>query len=231
MKAMVLAAGRGERMRPLTDETPKPLLPVAGKALIEYSLENLASAGYSDIVINVAYLGRQIKDFCGDGRRWNLSIQYSDEGDCALETAGGIAKALPLLDQKPFLVVNADIICNYPLAKLRSKVIDLAHLVLINNPQHHPGGDFGLDFDNKVTERAEEKFTFSGVGVYHPDLFANIPATKPLKLRSVLDQAIQLGKISGEYFEGSWLDIGTPERLQDVSNEILRHFKLVPYPG
>lgn len=219
MKAMILAAGRGERMRPLTDVMPKPLLPVAGKALIEYSLENLAKAGFNDIVINVAYLGQQIKDFCGDGKRWQVDIHYSDEGDTALETAGGIAKALPLLGNEAFLVVNADIIFDYPLAHLQHKAVELAHLVLIENPPHHPQGDFALDVQGGVSEHGAVKRTFSGIGVYHPALFADVSADRPSKLRPILNQAIQQGKVSGEYFDGLWLDIGTPQRLQHVSDK------------
>ncbi|MCK9609115.1 MAG: nucleotidyltransferase family protein [Methylomonas sp.] len=217
MKAMILAAGRGERMRPLTDHTPKPLLQVAGKALIEYSLERLAGAGFTDIVINVAYLGRQIRDYCGDGSRWRVRIEYSDEGAQALETAGGIAKALPLLGDQPFLVVNADILFDYPLAALRDKSIDLAHLVLIDNPPHHPQGDFCLQESGSLSESGQPKFTFSGIGVYHPGLFADMRAGQALKLRPVLNRAMQQGQVTGEYFNGLWLDIGTPERLRAIS--------------
>lgn len=220
MKAMILAAGRGERMRPLTDTMPKPLLPVAGKALIEYSLENLAKAGFNEIVINVAYLGQQIKNYCGDGKRWQVAIEYSDEGDTALETAGGIAKALPLLGNDAFLVVNADIIFDYPLARLQHKAIDLAHLVLIDNPPHHPQGDFILDTQGKVSEHGTEKLTFSGIGIYHPILFAGVSINRPLKLRPILNQAMRQGKVSGERFDGLWQDIGTPQRLQQVTDLI-----------
>lgn len=217
MKAMILAAGRGERMRPLTDRTPKPLLQVAGKALIEYSLEKLAAAGFTDIVINVAYLGRQIREYCGDGSRWRVSIEYSEEGGQALETAGGIAKALPLLGGRPFLVVNADILFDYPLAGLRDKAVDLAHLVLIDNPPHHPQGDFCLQPNGLLSEAGLPKFTFSGIGVYHPDLFAGVPIGQALKLRPVLNWAMQQGRVAGEHFGGLWLDIGTPERLREIS--------------
>ncbi|PPD31920.1 MAG: mannose-1-phosphate guanylyltransferase [Methylomonas sp.] len=213
MKAMILAAGRGERMRHLTEDTPKPLLKVAGKALIEYSLEALAKAGFTEIVINVAYLGHQIKTYCGNGSRWGVSIQYSDEGETALETAGGIAKALPLLGQDPFLVVNADILFDYPLAELRHKHIDWAHLVMIDNPPHHPQGDFCLQTDGTLSEQGEPKFTFSGIGVYHADMFADVPVGQPLKLRPLLNAGMQQQRINGEYFNGLWRDIGTPERL------------------
>ncbi len=215
MKALIFAAGRGERMRPLTDHTPKPLLKVAGKPLIECSIVNLANAGFDDIVINVAYLGQQIKEFCGDGERWSVSIHYSDEGDTALETAGGIAKALPLLGEGRFLAINSDIVCDYPLATLRDKSFDLAHLVMINNPAHHPQGDFSLDCNGCLSESGEEKLTFSGIGIYNSALFVGIPH-EPLKLRPVLSQAMTECRISGEKFDGHWLDIGTPERLREL---------------
>ncbi|QWF71723.1 nucleotidyltransferase family protein [Methylomonas paludis] len=216
MKAMILAAGRGERMRPLTDTTPKPLLQAGTKTLIEYSLENLAGAGFTDIVINLAHLGEQIRRFCGNGQRWGLHIAYSDEGDTALETAGGIRHALPLLGDAPFLVVNADVICAYPLAQLRTKTIALAHLVLIDNPAHHPQGDFQLNVDGSLTETGGSKLTFSGIGIYHPALFSDIPAG-PYKLRPVLEQAMRQAQVSGEYYQGLWLDIGSPQRLAEVS--------------
>ena len=218
MKALIFAAGRGERMRPLTDTTPKPLLKVAGKALIEYTLENLADAGFKDIVINLAYLGEQIQAFCGTGARWNLSIQYSDEGQTALETAGGIVKALPLLGVKPFLAINSDILCDYPLASLRDKAIDDVHLVMIDNPPHHPEGDFGLDAEGYLSVQADSKLTFSGIGVYQPDLFRAIPIA-PLKLRPMLEQAIQQRRATAERFNGLWVDIGTPERLSAIDSE------------
>lgn len=220
MKAMILAAGRGERMRPLTDAMPKPLLKVGGKALLEYCLENLAKAGFYEIVINVAYLGRQIMDYCGDGSRWGVTIQYSDEGECALETAGGIVKALPLLGLEPFIVVNADILFDYPLSALRDKTTELAHLVMIDNPAHHPHGDFCLNNNGLLSEQGLEKLTFSGIGVYHPDLFSGVEVGKPLKLRPILSEAMRQGKVSGERFGGLWLDIGTPQRLQEVNDSL-----------
>jgi len=220
MKAMILAAGRGERMRPLTDSKPKPLLKLADKALIEYCLENLVAAGFVDIVINVAYLGHQIIEYCGDGSRWQASIQYSDEGQTALETAGGIAKALPLLGDSPFLVVNADILFDYPLASLRKRSIELAHLVLIDNPPHHPQGDFCLQETGFLSEQGAQKLTFSGIGVYDPALFAEVKVGQALKLRPLLQQAMRMGKVSGEYFGGLWCDIGTPQRLQEVAGSL-----------
>jgi MurNAc alpha-1-phosphate uridylyltransferase len=217
MKALVFAAGRGERMRPLTDTTPKPLLKAGGKALIEYSIENLAKAGFRDVVINVAYLGQQIIDYCGDGSRWGVSIAYSDEGDTALETAGGIVKALPLLGQQPFLAINSDIICDYPLAQLRGRQFDLAHLVMIDNPPHHPQGDFSLDSTGLLSEQGDNKLTFSGIGLYRPELFAGL-SVEPMKLRPVFNAAMQSQRISGERFTGTWIDIGTPERLNELDS-------------
>ena len=219
MKAMILAAGRGERMQPLTDTTPKPLLKVAGKPLIEYCIENLVAAGFTQLVINLSHLGQQIRDYCGNGSQWGAVISYSDEGEAALETAGGIAYALPLLGDQPFLVINADIICDYPLAELRNKQFDLAHLVLIDNPPHNPQGDFSLN-QNMLSEIGAEKFTFSGIGIYHPDLFKSI-AFGPLKLRPVLNQAMQDQRISGEKFDGLWMDIGTPARLKEIEAVLL----------
>lgn len=207
-------------MRPLTDRTPKPLLKAGGKTLIEYSIENLLNAGFKDIVINIAHLGWQIRDYCGNGQRWGVSIHYSDEGDTALETAGGIAFALPLLGEQPFLVVNADILCDFPLACLRNRRIDLAHLIMIDNPAHHPQGDFMLDQDGRLweqdLEQETEKLTFSGIGVYHPALFADIPPG-PVKLRPILCAAMQNHLVGGTKHSGLWLDIGTPERLQAIS--------------
>ena len=216
MKAMILAAGRGERMRPLTDTTPKPLLKAGDKTLIEHSIDNLLKAGFNEIVINIAHLGWQIKEYCGNGERWGVTINYSDEGETALETAGGIAKALPLLGQNPFLVVNADIIYDFPLIKLRDKAINLAHLVLIDNPPHHPTGDFCLHENGLLSEHGVDKLTFSGIGLYAPALFANIQPG-PLKLRPILNSAMQREQVSGEKHTGLWLDIGTPERLKEIN--------------
>jgi MurNAc alpha-1-phosphate uridylyltransferase len=211
MKALILAAGRGERMRPLTDATPKPLLLVAGKPLIEYTIEVLVAEGITDLVINLSHLGEQIQQVIGNGTRFNAKINYSQEGENALETAGGIIHALPLLDDSPFLVVNGDIASNYPFHQLIHKKIDLAHLVLIENPQHHSQGDFGLE-KGIVKKQADEYFTFSGIGLYHPDLFADTPPGKS-KLAPLLRSAMQQNRVSGELHNGFWMDIGTPERL------------------
>jgi MurNAc alpha-1-phosphate uridylyltransferase len=215
MKAMILAAGRGERMRPLTDRIPKPLLSVAGKPVIEHTIKQLASAGFNDIVINHAHLGKQIEEKLGDGHRLDASISYSPEGEQALETAGGIIKALHLMGDDVFLVVNGDIATDFPFILLKNVAVDLAHLVLVNNPMHHDQGDFGLDSDGIVMDNSIDKFTFSGIGVYRPELFRRIPAGKS-KLGPLLRQAIPERRVSGQKFNGFWMDIGTPERLQEL---------------
>ena len=216
MKAMILAAGRGERMRPLTDHTPKPLLKVAGRALIEHTISQLVAGGYTDIVINHAHLGQQIVDYLGDGQRYGASIQYSPEGELGLETAGGIINALPLLGQGVFLVVNADIATDFAYAQLHKLKLDLAHLVLIDNPTHHPQGDFGLDNLGQVGMHLSERLTFSGIGLYHTDLFEGLESGSR-KLGVLLREAVEVGRVSGQYFPGFWMDIGTPERLQALA--------------
>jgi len=217
MKAMILAAGRGERMRPLTDHTPKPLLPVAGKTIIEHTINQLISEGFNDIIINHAHLGQQIEDHLGSGQQFGASIQYSPEGEQGLETAGGIINALPLLGDGVFLVVNGDIATDFPFAELKNQTVDLAHIVLVDNPQHHPQGDFCLDNTGKVIENCPEKLTFSGIGLYRPELFSNIPAGSS-KLGPLLRQAIAKQCVSGQKFSGFWMDIGTPERLQELNS-------------
>jgi len=215
MKAMILAAGRGERMRPLTDRTPKPLLLAAGKPLIQHTIEQLVAAGFNDIVINHAHLGLQIEDYLGNGSRLGANISYSSEGGQALETAGGIINALHLLGDEVFLVVNGDIATDFPFAELKNQAVDLAHLVLVDNPTHHPEGDFGLNKSGRVVTNTAEQFTFSGIGLYRPELFDSIPAG-PSKLGPLLRQAIANGRVSGQKMDGFWMDIGTPERLQEL---------------
>lgn len=215
MKAMILAAGRGERMRPLTDYTPKPLLPVAGRPLIEHTLRQLVAAGFTDIVINHAHLGRQIETYLGDGRQFDAVINYSPEGEQGLETAGGIIHALHLLGDAPFLVVNGDIATDFPFARLKNLNLDLAHLVLVENPEHHRQGDFGLDKAGLVTEHGTPKFTFSGIGVYRPELFENTPPGTR-KLAPLLRAAMTEQHVSGQTYDGFWMDIGTPQRLQEL---------------
>lgn len=218
---MILAAGRGERMRPLTDTTPKPLLKAAGKALIEYHIERLAAAGFAELVINHAHLGAQIEAALGDGSRWGLSIRYSPEGQ-ALETGGGIFRALPLLGTEPFLVINGDIWSDYNLAALpKLRPNDLAHLLLVENPQHNPAGDFRLQQGRVLNQKAPDALTFSGIGLYRPELFDGCTqgafALAPL-LRKAMDQ----GRVSGELYQGTWLDIGTPERLGQLEQILKR---------
>ncbi len=214
MRAMILAAGRGERMRPLTDHTPKPLLLIGGKPLIVWHLERLAKAGYKEIVINHAHLGEQIESTLGSGGSFGLHIQYSPE-KTALETAGGIANALPLLGENPFLVVNGDVFCEIDFANLHLDKDKLAHLVLVDNPPQHSQGDFALE-NSKVKNMGTQKLTFSGIGVYHPDLFSNIRHGEAAKLAPLLRQAMAEEKVTGQYFQGVWHDIGTPERLSAI---------------
>lgn len=215
MKAMILAAGRGERMRPLTDVTPKPLLKVAGEPLIECHLRALRDAGIREIVINVAYLGQKIIDALGDGRTFHLNIGYSNEGETPLETAGGIIQALPQLGHEPFLVVNADIWTDFPFQSLPRQINGLAHLVMVDNPVHHPKGDFAL-IDGALHAEGTRKLTYSGIGLYHPELFAGCtPGKRPLL--PLLQKAMRAGQVSGQHFTGRWSDIGTPERLHALN--------------
>jgi MurNAc alpha-1-phosphate uridylyltransferase len=220
MKAMILAAGRGERMRPLTDSTPKPLLEVGGKPLIVWHLERLARAGFHDVVINHAYLGEQIEMRLGNGAPWGLSIHYSAEGT-ALETAGGIAKALPLLGDTPFLVVNGDTFTDIDFQRLHDVLApnQLAHLVLVDNPVQHPAGDFVLQ-GNQVMPDGDARLTFSGTGVYSPALFATVQPGQAAKLAPLLRDAIGQGKVGGTYHRGVWHDIGTPQRLHELDAQL-----------
>lgn len=223
MRAMILAAGRGERMRPLTDHTPKPLLEVVGKPLIVWHIENMVHAGICELVINHAHLGAQIEEALGDGSQFGAHIQYSDEGK-ALETAGGIAYALPLLGDEPFAVVNGDIFCDYDFARLPKHVDaltqngDAAHLVLVNNPVQHPNGDFGLQH-GRLTD-SSPRLTFSGIGIYQPGLFADIPRGSIAPLAPLLRAQIALGKVSGEPHQGLWADVGTPQRLAELDRQV-----------
>jgi MurNAc alpha-1-phosphate uridylyltransferase len=221
MKAMILAAGRGERMRPLTDLRPKPLLEAGGKPLIVWHIERLRDAGFEQLVINHAHLGHLIEAALGDGRRYGVHIQYSAEAE-ALETAGGIRQALPLLGEAPFLVVNGDIFTDIPFAPLRARGkrlgSDLAHLVLVANPEHNPAGDFAL-IGQRIPDRPNEtagRLTFSGVGLYHPDLFADLPAGRKAPLAPLLRTAMAAGRVGGECHHGLWLDVGTPARLAEL---------------
>ncbi len=214
MKAMILAAGKGERMRPLTEHTPKPLLKVGGKALIAHQIERLVRAGITEIVINHAKYGERIEAFLGDGRALGASIQYSREGEDPLETGGGVLKALPLLGPVPFLVVNADVWCDYSYPRLLTQPWGLAHLVLVDNPSHHPEGDFVLR-EGRVLLSGAPRLTFSGIGVYRPELFDECEMGC-FSLAAVIRRAVSFGLVTGEYYPGVWIDVGTPERLAEL---------------
>lgn len=221
MRAMILAAGRGERMRPLTDRCPKPLLPAGGKPLIVWHVEKLRDAGFTDVVINHAHLGAMIEDALGSGSAFGVRLHYSAEAQ-ALETAGGICKALPLLGREPFLVVNGDVFCDVDFAALKnlapglSPHADLVWLLLVDNPPHCPDGDFALD-GNRVRENGAEKLTFSGIGVYHPALFSGLQPGQPARLPPLLRQAMREGRAGGAHHRGMWMDVGTPQRLAELN--------------
>lgn len=220
MKAFILAAGRGERMRPLTDHTPKPLLPAGGKPLIVWHLERLAAAGFKEIVINHAHLGSLIEQTLGDGSQWGLHIQYSPEPPGALETAGGIASALPLLGNQPFLVVNGDVYCDLDFGHFAGWTASMAHLVMVENPAHHTAGDFSLDGERVTYAHGEQTLTYAGIGVFSPVFFANVQPGTVMKLRPLLDAAIAAGTLTGERYTGRWVDVGTPQRLAELDQEL-----------
>jgi len=219
MRAMILAAGRGERMRPATDRMPKPLLPVGGKPLVVWLLEALARNGFTEIVVNVSHLGEMIERALGDGSAYGAHIAYSREAQ-ALETAGGIAAALPLLGTEPFVVVNGDIHTDFAFSALRARAACfgprlLAHLVLVPNPPHHPAGDFGLE-GGLIVPGADRRLTFSGIGVYRPELFAPVSSGAREQLARLLREPIAQRRVSAERYDGVWIDVGTPERLAAV---------------
>ncbi len=245
LHAMILAAGRGERLRPLTDTTPKPMVIVQGKPLIQWHLEALSAAGITEVVINLAHLGDQIQSFAGSGTAFGLNIRYSPEPPGALETAGGIANARPWMDAlgqhnpQPFLVINADVFTNWPAAQAISIAKDLigmksaqgqhrypqCHLVLVDNPQHHPLGDFGLGaadarsgLQHVCRRSAAGSLTFSGIGVYDPELFAAIHPGERAALAPLLFQAVDQGRCVGSHFRGVWSDVGTPDRLRQLNS-------------
>ncbi|HUG03595.1 MAG TPA: nucleotidyltransferase family protein [Steroidobacteraceae bacterium] len=218
MKAMILAAGRGERMRPLTDRLPKPLLEAGGYRLIEYHLAAVRQFGISDVVINLSWLGARIREELGDGRRHGLAIRYNDEGPVPLGTGGGIFAALPLLGDKPFLVVNGDVWCDLAFEALSRPADSFAHLVLVDNPAHHPDGDYGLDAEGHVLP-LKSRMTFAGVSVLDPALFDGCaPGIFPLK--PLLDQAMLCGRLTGQRHGGAWMDVGTPARLAGLDAEL-----------
>lgn len=222
MRAMILAAGRGERMRPLTDASPKPLLTIGGKPMIQYHIEALAAAGMRDIVVNLAWLGSLIREALGDGSRFGVRIQYSDEGDAALETGGGIFKALPLLagpsGKDPFVVVSGDVWTEYPLGTCASKLAatDVAHFVVVPNPDFHTRGDFGLVGGRLVDEG--ERYTYANIGVFRPEFFANCQPGK-FPVGPLMFEWIRKGRVSGELYHGAWHNVGTPAQLRQLDQE------------
>ena len=231
MKAMILSAGEGRRMRPLTLTKPKPLLAVGGMPLLEHHIRNLKAAGVQALVVNAAYLADQIVAFCDSGRPWAVAIDVSQESE-PLETAGGIIQALPLLGDEPFLVVNGDIYCPFPFEKLLSEVlpkldpkVPAAHLVLVDNPQHNPEGDFALNGGSVtpktgISDGSTSGLTFSGIAMYTPAFFAGLaPGKRPLK--PLLDAGINAGHVTGQYWSGAWEDVGTPERLHAINERFL----------
>ncbi|MCY4351094.1 MAG: nucleotidyltransferase family protein [Thiotrichales bacterium] len=219
MKAMILAAGRGERMGALTDRVPKPLLEVGGRSLIEHQIGRLAAAGFRDIVVNLAWLGEQIETRLGDGSKLGVRIWYSRESEGALETGGGIRRALPLLGEAPFVVVGADVWSDYPFERLRGAAVDDGHIVLVDNPAHHPQGDFALAPGGQVLDAGDDRLTFSGIGCYQPRLFA-ARSDGRFPLAAVLRDAIGAGTLSGEHHRGEWVDVGDPDRLRTLDRAL-----------
>ena len=227
MKAMLFAAGRGERLRPLTDDTPKPLIPVRGKPLIEWHLEKLAACGVREIVINTSWLGEQFAPVLGDGARWGLRLHYIDEGQVPLETGGGLLNALPWLGPDPFWLVNGDVFTDYDFARLPQRPQGLAHLVMVPTAEHTPGGDFHLDADGRLLPQGDPKLTYSGIGCYDPALLGDWPSVigelppadcspPRFRLAPLLRAAMQRSAVSGELHSGLWADVGTLERLRQL---------------
>ena len=215
---MLLAAGRGERLRPLTDRAPKPLLEAGGKALIVHLIEALAKAGHDDIVINLAWLGEAIRATLGDGSRFGARLRYSPEPDEALETGGGILKALPLLGDAPFAVVSADIYTDFPFARLPRKPQGLVHLVLVDNPPHNAAGDFAIE-NGRLRNEGEQRFTFAGIGVYRPALFQGRPPGR-FPLAPLLREAASAERATAEHYDGAWWDVGSLERLEALRERL-----------
>ena len=231
MKALIFAAGLGERMRPLTDTTPKPLLEAGGRPLIAWHLERLAAAGITEVVVNTSWLARQFPAALGDGSRWGLSIHYSSEGDVPLETGGGMWHARNVLGNDPFIAVNGDVWTDYDFARLPRQPPGDAHLVLVDNPKHNPGGDFALDGDGSVRNGGAQTLTFAGIGVYRASLFddwrrviGDTPGSREnpprFRLAPLLRAAIAEGQVTGEHHPGRWTDVGTPERLATLDAEL-----------
>ncbi len=224
MRAMILAAGRGERLKPLTDHTPKPMLEVGNKPLIQWHLENLQRAGFREVIINLAHLGEQIKAFAGNGERWGINIHYSQEPEGGLETGGGILKALALLGDNPFLVINGDIWSDYPLYKLRNHHCPGAHLIMVENPAHHSNGDFHIH-NGLLADAGEDALTFSGIGIYHPAMFGS-QKSEHFRLAPLLREAMLANSVSGEKYNGLWFDIGSEERL-NLSRQRFDHGQIL----
>ena len=231
MRALVFAAGLGERMRPLTDTTPKPLLEVGGKPLIAWHLEKLAALGITEVVVNTSWLAPRFPELLGDGSRWGLRLHYSHEGPVPLETGGGMLHALPLLGDAPFIAVNGDIWSDYDFARLPREPRGDAHLVLVDNPEHHPQGDFVLEGDGRLASEGSGKLTFSGIGLYHPSVLQGWQAvigdaegsrdTPPrFRLAPLLRAAMTAAAVSGQQHHGYWTDVGTPLRLQQLEQRL-----------
>ena len=229
--ALIFAAGVGERMRPLTEHTPKPLLLAGGKPLIAWHLEKLAAAGVHYVVINTSHLAEQFPDTLGDGSRWGLRIRYAYEGETALETGGGMLNALPLLGSEPFIAISGDIWCDVDFASLPREPVGLAHLLMVDNPPHHPLGDFALDADGVLHEEGDARLTFSGIGVFRTGFLRNwlehvgdtpcAPDQPPrFKLRPLLEAAMRDGTVRGQLHVGNWTDVGTLERLERLEAEL-----------
>ena len=221
MKAMILAAGRGLRMGILTKDLPKPLLILRGKPLIEWHLKKLSNAGFKEVVINISYLPKKIKEFVGNGSKWGLHVTYSEENP-VLETGGGIKKALPLLGSDAFLVINADIYSNFDYKRIQTIFLKKgadAYLILVKNPKHNLKGDFGLSDSSDLLLNGMPFYTFSGIAVYHPRFFSKLEAGKKMQLLPLFKSAISQKSIKGELFEGVWSDVGTPLRLNNLNKE------------
>ena len=224
MKAMILAAGLGQRMRPLTDSLPKPLLCAGGKPLLQYHLEALARIGIREVIINLAYLGDKIREFVGDGSRFGLQVSFSPEPE-PLETAGALLQAMPLLGEAPFLLINGDVWSDYPLVQLQQHLLPpgiKAHLVLVANPEFHPLGDFALDAQGLLTaDAALDKYTFVGISLIDPQLIVQYPESRrKFPLSEVLRYGIAQRQISAEVYRGSWSDVGTPQRLDQLNCQL-----------
>ncbi len=228
MNALIFAAGKGERMRPLTDRTPKPLLQVGGKPLIEWQIDKLAALGCQTIVINTSWLAECFEPALGDGSRWGLRLVYSYEGIEPLETGGGMALALQHLCSAPFIAVNGDVFCDYEFTRLPIEPNGLAHLVMVTNPEHNPKGDFALAADGYLHSDGAERLTFSGIGVYRPEMlwqsrseWESLDGQNPrFKLAPILRNAMKAGQVTGELFTGQWTDVGTPERLAELDQAL-----------